>query len=329
MADCEDPGVRSASLVVGADGVVRAGNAAAAALFCVEEAALAGAPLASLVGVRAAAMILEAPDGAEIVAHRPDGGVLALGVLPDAVVQGDPPDVRRLALADLCHAHRTGFPGVVSETVRDAIHSLRNPLAAALNSLDLMTHRITRPEDVPSLQRVTRNGLERMDRLLAHVRELTQVGVSRAHPVDMAETARTVVARHGSQAESARVALTVDAPAAGTMAVEGDPEALTEALDAVVTNALEASAEGGSVTVTVARDVSRREAVISVIDRGEGIPPERVKNVFRMFFTTRKDQGNEGVGLSRARWVVAAHGGVITLDSVPGRGTTVVVRLPL
>jgi signal transduction histidine kinase len=69
------------------------------------------------------------------------------------------------------------------------------------------------------------------------------------------------------------------------------------------------------------------EAVVDIVDEGAGIPPENLPRVFEPFFTT-KHRGT-GLGLPITRRVVEAHGGHVELQSQPGRGTTVTLRLPL
>ena len=69
------------------------------------------------------------------------------------------------------------------------------------------------------------------------------------------------------------------------------------------------------------------EAVLTVRDTGEGIPPEDLPRVFERFHR-RADSGGSGLGLAIAKWIVEAHGGTITVRNSPGRGATFRVRLP-
>jgi signal transduction histidine kinase len=75
--------------------------------------------------------------------------------------------------------------------------------------------------------------------------------------------------------------------------------------------------------------VSRREGkrtILHIEDHGEGIPPDRVRQIFKPFFTTRH-QGT-GLGLAVARKVVEAHGGTIRVSSAPGVMTRFSILLP-
>jgi signal transduction histidine kinase len=69
--------------------------------------------------------------------------------------------------------------------------------------------------------------------------------------------------------------------------------------------------------------------VIKVRDQGSGIPPELVKRIFDPFFTTKLDSGGTGLGLSICYSIIKEHQGTIEVESEPGSGTSVYVKLPL
>jgi two-component system sensor histidine kinase HydH len=97
----------------------------------------------------------------------------------------------------------------------------------------------------------------------------------------------------------------------------------------VVINAIQAMPQGGVATVHARRELqSGRDWLrTDVTDQGMGIPPELIHRVFEPFFTT-KAQGT-GLGLAVVRRILEEHGGEITVESTPGRGTTFIIRLPL
>ena len=76
-----------------------------------------------------------------------------------------------------------------------------------------------------------------------------------------------------------------------------------------------------------------RSAVLTVADNGIGIPPEEQSHIFDRFYRVDKARsratGGTGLGLSIVRQMVQLHGGLITLNSVPGEGSTFTVTLPL
>jgi len=109
--------------------------------------------------------------------------------------------------------------------------------------------------------------------------------------------------------------------------VEGDPTRLKQALWNLLTNALEADPENGTVRVTLEKETDTNCAVISVHDRGCGIPPEIKTRIFEPF-TTTKEKGT-GLGLSLVLSVVEAHNGTVEVESTPEMGTRFTVRIPL
>jgi nitrogen-specific signal transduction histidine kinase len=69
--------------------------------------------------------------------------------------------------------------------------------------------------------------------------------------------------------------------------------------------------------------------VLGVADNGCGIPPEAIGRIFEPFFSTKRDRGGTGLGLSMVRWFAEANGGSVQVDSAVGSGTTVTLMLPL
>jgi signal transduction histidine kinase len=96
----------------------------------------------------------------------------------------------------------------------------------------------------------------------------------------------------------------------------------------LVVNAIEASSEGGTVTVLLELETGSQPAVLaSVQDRGRGIPAATLARVYEPFFTTKP--AGTGLGLTIVRQIVQRHGGAVLIDSIEGQGTRVSIRLPL
>jgi two-component system sensor histidine kinase HydH len=85
--------------------------------------------------------------------------------------------------------------------------------------------------------------------------------------------------------------------------------------------------QGGSLRVSLANRVNDGEVEIRISDTGDGIAPELLPQVFYPYFTTK--QGGTGIGLAISQKIIADHGGTIELESEPGKGTTVIVLLPV
>ena len=104
----------------------------------------------------------------------------------------------------------------------------------------------------------------------------------------------------------------------------GDPDQLKQVFLNLCMNALQAMPEGGRLSLGVVR--SDHTLRVSVEDTGTGIPAEDLELVFDPFFTTREE--GTGLGLAVCYGIVSRHDGRIDIESRPGAGTTVHVRLP-
>ncbi len=114
--------------------------------------------------------------------------------------------------------------------------------------------------------------------------------------------------------------------------VDADAIVLRQALVNILHNAVKYSPAGGVISVSV-RLGDGGQAVIEIRDQGPGIPLEDQSRVFDRFYRVDKarwrESGGTGLGLSIAKWAVEAHGGTLTLESLPNRGCTFEIRLPI
>ena len=106
---------------------------------------------------------------------------------------------------------------------------------------------------------------------------------------------------------------------------------LYEILYNLCDNAVKYNVPGGKVCVTVAAE--GKNAVLRVSDTGVGVAPEEQERIFERFYRVDKSRskaaGGTGLGLSIVKHAAAYHGGKVTLQSTPGKGTIITVTLPL
>jgi PAS domain S-box-containing protein len=112
----------------------------------------------------------------------------------------------------------------------------------------------------------------------------------------------------------------------GLPAVRVSEGEIRQVLLIVLTNALDAMHDAGTLRCGAA--VTDAGVTLTISDSGPGLSPEALSKIFTPFFTTKADQGGTGLGLSIARRIVEDHGGSISIESQPGRGTTVGVTFP-
>jgi signal transduction histidine kinase len=199
-------------------------------------------------------------------------------------------------------------------------HELKNPLTGikALVQLGLRS-----PDEAASRER-----LEVVEREVARMQEILQNHLSFTRPLQAVTPRRVEL---GPLVSDALGALAARADAAGVRlyaqgddSIEADPRRLREALLNLVANAIEATPSGGFVDVEVRRAAGEAEIVIR--DTGRGMPAETLRRIGTPFFTTRDD--GTGLGIVLARSVIAQHGGSLTYESEPGKGTRVLVAIP-
>jgi two-component system sensor histidine kinase AtoS len=106
-----------------------------------------------------------------------------------------------------------------------------------------------------------------------------------------------------------------------------DARELRKAFLNLILNGMEALAPGGRMTVGTAWASGDRAVVVTIEDTGAGMNEETLAKLFDLFYTTKPE--GTGLGMAIARSVVDRHSGTLAVDSAPGRGTRVTVRLPL
>ena len=109
--------------------------------------------------------------------------------------------------------------------------------------------------------------------------------------------------------------------------VEIDEERIAEVISELVKNAGDHSPQGAPITIEV--EVGESEIIVSVEDKGEGIPLEEQGKIFERFYRSRKKGEGVGLGLSICKRIIEAHGGGIWVRSFPGRGSRFSFSLPL
>jgi signal transduction histidine kinase len=212
--------------------------------------------------------------------------------------------------------------------VEDASHELRNPLAVIRTTLDVA---LAEPDDAEGLRRaaeVARGAADRMsstvDDLMALAR--TSIQPERRTRVDLAEVVAEVAQEYDAEASTRRVELVRAAPSG--LVIDGDRIALKRALANLVTNALRVAPPGSVVHCRAGR--MDGWLWFGVRDVGRGIAPEDQALVFRRAWRdgAPADAEGHGLGLALVRQIAEAHGGTVSVASVPGHGASFVVWLP-
>src|SRR3712207_3463846 len=175
----------------------------------------------------------------------------------------------------------------------------------------------------------------RLSQLINDLLDLTRLEseerVENPAPIDVRNVLMSVLARMRSVARKKNITLQWKRFGRAThYTVNGDETQLTSMFANLVDNAVKYTPPGGRVEVTGGTD--GEEVVISIADTGIGIPEGSLPRIFERFYRVDKARskatGGTGLGLSIVRHVAENHGGRVTVESVPGEGTTFTVRLP-
>jgi signal transduction histidine kinase len=245
---------------------------------------------------------------------------------------GGPPDEMR-DLADTFDAMLDRLDqGVRTQRrfVEDASHELRNPLAVIRTTLDVA---LSEPEDADALRQAAEVARRTADRMSTTVDELmalarTSVQPDRRTTVDLAEVVAEVAQEYDAEATTRGVRLSRIAPSG--LVAEGDRAALKRAQANLVANALRV-APSGSVVHCRAGRADGGWLWFGVRDVGRGIAPDEQALVFRRAWRDGAPTGDgdgHGLGLALVRQIAEAHGGTVSVASVPGEGASFVVWLP-
>lgn len=212
----------------------------------------------------------------------------------------------------------------------DIAHELRTPVANVSSYLELMLDGTMEP--TPERIENCYQELGRLAALIADLERLEQEEtgelVLQKEAVELRDLAERVIGAFATQIQEKDLKSTVTGR---QTVVQADPGRLRQVLVNLISNAMKYTDRGGRIAV----EIGERDgcAIITVADSGIGIPKEDTERVFERFYRTDKSRarktGGTGIGLSIARAIVQAHGGTISCESEPGKGSRFEVSLPL
>ena len=118
--------------------------------------------------------------------------------------------------------------------------------------------------------------------------------------------------------------------AVGLPRVKGNSQRIEQVIVNLLLNASQSlEGSGKSIQISTRHDRFRDLVLLTVRDEGRGVEPEHLARLTDPFFTTKRDEGGCGLGLSISAGIVKQHGGMLNFDSQPGFGTTVTMELPV
>lgn len=243
------------------------------------------------------------------------------------------PGGRRIVhLSDKTGAHATDKIRI--DFVANASHELRTPLASLLGFIETLGDEAgDDPETRARFLKVMHDEAVRMQRLVDDLMSLSRIEAEKYREPDQAVDLGAMIAALATEYAATQgqrggeVVTRLDA----VPPVKGDYPRLSQLLHNIVGNALKYGRPGTPVTIRLTRD--GQMARLSVSDEGEGIAPEHLPRLTERFYRVDSGRsralGGTGLGLSIVKHIVERHRGRMDIHSIPGKGTTVTILLPL
>jgi signal transduction histidine kinase len=232
-------------------------------------------------------------------------------------------------MSDLAHVNRFSTAGELTASIAHEINQPLGAIRANAETMELMVK-----SGAPNIGQVReivadiRRDEERVSNVILRLRSLLKKAPFEVRDTDFNEVVREAIdllsgLAIGRQVELRSVLSTVPLP------VKGDPIQLQQVILNLIVNAMDAMSHlpvaERRITIRTVRD--NEVAEVSIADRGPGIPPDNLKQVFEPLFTTKTE--GMGIGLSIARTIVEAHLGQLSAENQPGSGALFRVSLPL
>ena len=211
----------------------------------------------------------------------------------------------------------------VGQTVAHVVHEIKNPLMIIGGFSHQIKASLTDDKAIQKLDMIL-DEVGRLEKLVANLGDFTKVYSLVKRPADINSVIQDVLKImaeiYSPEKYDFEAVLSPDVEE-----VNCDPDKLKQVFINIIANSIEAMEDGGTVKISTGKWYDGVEIRLS--DEGIGISEDDLLRIFEPFYTTR-DRGS-GLGLSISYKVVEAHNGEIWANSMPGKGTTFVVRLPL
>jgi signal transduction histidine kinase len=232
-----------------------------------------------------------------------------------------------LTASAAAEASAQGRRAAAEELITVLAHDFRNLLTPLRGRLDLMGRRARREgqdryrSDAEELVR----SVDRLDRLVRDLLDTARLKQGlfelNREPVDLVELAKVTVGEFAAPPGAVEVRAPMD-----ELVVSADSSRLRQVLENLLSNAMKVQPEAEPVLIVL--EDSGDWATVTVADRGPGIAPEVLPHLFQRF-TAGSGSVGLGLGLYVARGITDAHGGSLEVESRPGQGARLIVRLPL
>ncbi|MDH5751248.1 MAG: ATP-binding protein [Deltaproteobacteria bacterium] len=239
-----------------------------------------------------------------------------------------------LVLNDVTGLRR--LENVRREFVANVSHELKTPITSIRGFAEtLLGGAVNDQEKARSFLEIILNQSVRLEEIIEDLLSLSRIeteaerGLVSTAPANLAQVLQAAVELCSAKARERSVSILVDCP--DPMEIILNRPLMEQALLNLIDNAIKYGPEKGEVRISVSGDGN--EVAVTVADQGPGIPSEHHERLFERFYRVEKSRdrsrGGTGLGLSIVKHIAAAHGGRISVDSKPGKGSRFTLRLPV
>jgi two-component system, OmpR family, phosphate regulon sensor histidine kinase PhoR len=220
------------------------------------------------------------------------------------------------------------------EFIADVSHELKTPIFAAQGFVHTLLDGAVNDKNVRTkfLKKAAKS-LDGLDMLVQDLLTLSHIetGQIKMHfeNIDMHKLTEEVFEQFEEKADKKDVKLRISADTAKVW-VYADWQRINQVMTNLISNAIKHSFDGGEVVVNF--ESSKKNVITSVVDSGEGIPPEHLTRIFERFYRVDKsrsrEKGGTGLGLAIVKHILDGHNSKPEVESLPGKGSTFSFKLP-
>jgi signal transduction histidine kinase len=211
----------------------------------------------------------------------------------------------------------------------DVAHEIRNPLTAVGGFAKRLEKRLPEKTTEKEYARIIVNEVARLERILRDTLTFSREAKYHLQYADMNHLLSRTETKFGEFCQEKRLLLEVR-PAPGLPPCIVDEDQIRQALDNLVTNAIDAMNDGGTLTLAtrIVCENGTHYVAIDVSDTGPGISSELLKRIFDPFYSTKKIGQGTGLGLSICKKIMEEHCGSIRVSAAPGEGAMFSLFIP-